>query len=261
MTKATLYQIDAFTTELFGGNPAAVVLVEEWPSDEVMQKIARENNLSETAFLCRQNDEWHIRWFTPKVEVPLCGHATLASAFVLFSYIEKDAQEVAFHSKYSGLLKIKSNKGLLQMRFPKEPFEPVTPPHELLAALEATHVNCVKGIDYVVELESAAEVFAVDPDYRLLSTLNVRGITITAKGDDCDFVSRFFSPSFGIYEDPVTGSAHCLLAPYWSEKLGKKKLTAKQLSKRGGELQCEVTEDKVLISGSSVLYLKGEIYY
>jgi len=257
----TIYQVDAFTNKLFGGNPAAVCPLEEWLTDELMQQLAAENNLSETAFFVQTGaDEYYIRWFTPEFEIDLCGHATLATAYVLFNEINKTADSIRFHCK-SGLLEVKRKGGLIELNFPSRMPQPVDQfPAELLKGLNVEPIEVLKSRDYFVVCKDEAAVCNIVPDFSFLNKLDVVGVIVTAQGNDVDFVSRFFVPNSVIGEDPVTGSAHCNLIPYWSEKLGKNTHTAKQLSAREGELFCELHGDRVTMAGEGVLYLKGEYY-
>lgn len=258
--KLTLYQVDAFTSELFSGNPAAVCILEEWLDDHIMQCIASENNLSETAFAVRENERYLIRWFTPRVEVDLCGHATLATAHVLFEHLEHPSRLVTFHSIHSGKLIVEKSGDRLIMDFPADTLEEISIPGEMIAALHKTPVKAFKGkSDYMLVYASRSEVESMKPDFGLLGLLGERGVIVTAMGTDTDFVSRFFAPQTGIDEDPVTGSAHTTLTPYWSRVLGKKRLTARQISARGGELVCEDHGKRVKISGKAVTYMVGEI--
>lgn len=259
--KLTLYQVDAFTSKLFGGNPAAVVPLDNWIDDGLMQQIAMENNLAETVFFVPTDKGYHIRWFTPELEIDLCGHATLASAFILYNYLVYTEPLLKFQSK-SGELLVTRRGNTLELNFPSRMPELVTEyPDELLKGLGIPNpVAVYKSRDYVVELETQKDVEQCKPDFTLLNKIDVIGIIITAPGKDCDFVSRFFAPNCGIPEDPVTGSAHSTLIPFWAEKLGKHKMHAKQLSQRGGELWCELLpDDRVLIGGECVYYMKGEI--
>ena len=259
-THYTLYQIDAFTDKTFKGNPAAVCILENWPSDELMQDIAAENNLSETAFVVKKENKFEIRWFTPAIEVALCGHATLASAHVLFLYYHHPGSELHFYSPHSGDLFVSKKDDLLTLDFPVDPIQAVEPPKELLGAFKKTPLEVYQGkTDYLLIFDSQKDIVACDPDMNLLKESKARGVIVSAPGKKADFVSRFFAPGSGVDEDPVTGSAHTTLTPYWSEKLGKKRMKARQLSKRGGKLICELNRDRVLISGKAVTYLKGEI--
>jgi PhzF family phenazine biosynthesis protein len=260
MSTHTIYQIDAFTNKLFGGNPAAVVPLESWLDDQLMQKIAAENNLAETVFFVPKNEGYHIRWFTPELEIDLCGHATLASAFVLYEYLGYSKPQLIFYSK-SGELVITPDGDKLQLNFPSRmPVRVTEYPEQLLPGLGITDpLGVYKSRDYVVEVATAKEVLSVNIDIALLNQIDVIGIIVTAPGKDCDFVSRFFAPNCGIPEDPVTGSAHSSLIPFWAEKLDRNKLHAKQISKRGGELWCENRAERVTMSGNCVFYMKGEI--
>ena len=258
--KLPLYQIDAFTNTLFEGNPAAVVPLSEWLPDETLIKISAENNLAETAFYIPTEKGYHIRWFTPTVEVDLCGHATLATAFVIFTLTDYQGDVIIFDSK-SGELRVTRKDNLFILNFPTDLYHIAVPPPALIECLQSGTVTEVfKGkTDYMVVLESEAELRDLEYDIIILSTIPARGIIITAPGDEVDFVSRFFAPQSGIDEDPVTGSAHTTLIPYWAEKLEKTTLSAKQISKRGGSLQCELLGDRVSIGGEARLYLRGEI--
>jgi PhzF family phenazine biosynthesis protein len=259
--KIPIYQVDAFTSNVFGGNPAAVCPLGEWLSERLMQQIAMENNLSETAFLVKDGVDYHIRWFTPAVEVDLCGHATLASGHVLFNHLHFPGDTIHFHSK-SGLLKVShGSKGLLTLNFPAYiPTLVDEPPSSIAEGLGHRNAKVYKGpTDYLVVLDKQEDIEALEPDFRALAKTSSRGVVVTAKGDQSDFVSRCFFPQSGIDEDPVTGSAHCMMVPYWAQETGKTKLTAYQLSKRNGYLECELIKDRVYISGYAVTYMKGEI--
>ncbi len=255
-----LYQVDAFSAKLFGGNPAAVCPLEKWLPDETLQAIAMENNLSETAYFVTETEGLHIRWFTPTCEVKLCGHATLASAWVYFHHIQPDAQKVTFNS-LSGPLGVERDGEWLTLDFPAARAAPVNAPPELAQALGAEPLEVVATDDWLVRLDSEATIRRLQPDMALLKTLDGRGVIVTAEGEssDCDFVSRFFAPKYGIDEDPVTGSAHTLLIPYWAERLGSEHLLARQLSPRGGELRCELRGERVRIAGRATPYLRGVI--
>ncbi|GAB2531433.1 PhzF family phenazine biosynthesis protein [Spirosoma aerophilum] len=271
-----IYQLDAFTDKLFAGNPAAVVPLDAWLPDEQMQRIAAENNLAETAFYVKtdQQDTYHIRWFTPTVEVDLCGHATLATGYVVF-YLENgplETEHVYFNSR-SGPLKVcRGENGWLTLDFPADVVQKanVQPP-ALLSSMNEKPVAIFKGkTDYLLVYETQAQIEALTPDFREMSSVPARGVIVTAPGnadgDAVDFVSRFFGPQSGIDEDPVTGSAHTTLVPYWADKLGKTELTARQLSKRGGYLRCKLNDNgetpaRVDISGQVQLYLTGEIFH
>jgi PhzF family phenazine biosynthesis protein len=256
--KIPLYQIDAFTSRVFGGNPAAVCPLERWLEDGLMQAIAMENNLSETAFFVPLDKGYHIRWFTPTAEVDLCGHATLASAFVLLTYLDPTMTNVSFQSR-SGLLTVSKKGDLLSMDFPSQPPVPCRGPAKLIEALGKKPSKVLRSQDYFVLFPSEEDVRTLDPDMLLLKKIGLRGVTVTAKGKNVDFVSRFFAPKYGVNEDPVTGSAHCALIPFWAKKLGKKDLLAHQVSKRGGELFCRDQGDRVIISGRAVAYMQGII--
>ncbi len=254
----TLYQIDAFASELFEGNPAAVCPLDNWLPDDLMQKIAAENNLSETAFFVPKGNGFHIRWFTPTNEVDLCGHATLASSFVIFNILDYDQNIIEFESK-SGLLKVIKDGDNLILNFPAQPPTPCATPQEIINALNIIPIECLKSEDFIVVLNDESDVRNVEPNFEELKKLGLRGVIITAQSKKYDFVARCFFPGLGINEDPVTGSAYTQLAPYWATKLGKDLFNAKQLSARGGELTCELYKDRVLISGKAVMYLEGKI--
>jgi PhzF family phenazine biosynthesis protein len=256
--KIPIFQIDAFTNQLFGGNPAAVCPVEAWPDEATMQAIAAENNISETAFFMEAGDYYDLRWFTPVAEVDLCGHATLATAHLLFNEIEIGGQVVHFETR-SGRLSVSRDGDSLVMNFPAQPPEPCEVPEGLVPALGVEPVEILANADYFVVLDSEDQVRALTPDIALLRGLDRRGVIVTAAGSEVDFVSRFFAPKSGIDEDPVTGSAHCELTPYWSKRLGKTMLSAQQVSARGGELFCEDQGERVLISGRAVTYMEGLI--
>ena len=259
--KLKIFQIDAFTNSLFSGNPAAVCILKEWLSDDLMQNIAGENNLAETAFAVKKDDVFEIRWFTPALEVDLCGHATLATAYVLFEHYDVDSNKIEFYSPHSGTLTVeKAKDDYLTLNFPTDKLEETQPSEKLIEALGINPVKTLKGkTDYLLIYSSQKEIEEIEPDFTQLAKLDGRGIIVSAKGNEVDFVSRFFAPQSGINEDPVTGSAHTSLTPYWSKELNKTKLSAKQLSKRGGELHCEFLGDRVKISGKAVLYMIGEI--
>ncbi|MDZ7808114.1 MAG: PhzF family phenazine biosynthesis protein [Gracilimonas sp.] len=257
--KLPIFQVDAFTDTLFAGNPAAVVPLDEWLTDDHMQSIAAENNLSETAFFAKEGNSYRLRWFTPTTEVDLCGHATLASAHVLFDELGYDEAEIIFKTK-SGILTVGREKNLLRMNFPAVRMPKVEPPEVLFKSLGLQPTPEVyKTDDYMIILETESEVAAIQPDMKMLKEIPARGVIVTAKGDEVDFVSRFFAPQSGVDEDPVTGSAHTKSAPYWSKKLGKNELKARQISKRGGDLICRMKGDRVEILGHAVTYLIGEI--
>lgn len=256
--KIPLYQIDAFASKVFAGNPAAVCPLNGWLDDGLMQAVAQENNLSETAFFVPLDQGYHIRWFTPAAEVDLCGHATLASAYTVFTYIDPSRTQVTFQSR-SGPLTVSKQGDLLAMDFPSQAPSPCDAPSALTEALGVKPSEVLCSEDYFVLLPLEQDVRSVDPDMGLLKKVDLRGVIVTAKGKDADFVSRFFAPKYGVNEDPVTGSAHCALIPYWSGKLGKKDLLAHQVSKRGGELFCKDQGDRVLIAGRTVAYMEGTI--
>lgn len=258
--KIPIYQVDAFTNALFGGNPAAVCPLDCWLDENLMQQIATENNLAETAFFVPVENAFEIRWFTPEAEVDLCGHATLASAHVLFNHLHYTKEKILFHSRNSGTLGVKKEGEYLQLDFPADqPKKTKNIPDLEIAFGEKPMVTFEGRDDYLLIYETEQQIKSFSPDFERLKTIKKRGVIVSAKGDKDDFVSRFFAPGIGIPEDPVTGSAHTLLTPYWSEKLGKNKLTARQLSKRGGALNCELKKDRVLISGKAVTYLIGAV--
>ncbi|MBN1938269.1 MAG: PhzF family phenazine biosynthesis protein [Candidatus Aminicenantes bacterium] len=254
-----LYQVDAFTPKLFRGNPAGVCPLETWLPDELMQKIAMENNLAETAFFVRTGERFRIRWFTPAVEVDLCGHATLASAFVIFNKEHFSGEKIEFDSR-SGRLCVRREGDLLTLDFPADAYQPVAPPVGLVEALGAEPAELHRGkTDYLAVYGTQAEIEALSPDFGKLGKIEARGIIATAPGNDVDFVSRFFAPQVGIDEDPVTGSAHTTLTPYWASRLGKAEMSAMQLSKRRGWLRVRLNGDRVEISGQASVYLEGRI--
>lgn len=259
--KIKIYQVDAFTNKLFGGNPAAVCPLEEWIDDALMQQIAMENNLAETAFYVKRENLYQIRWFTPKVEVDLCGHATLAAAYVLFHHENHWGDVIHFYSTRSGDLTVTKQDESLTLNFPTDIFEEITLSASLKSGFDIMPLRALKGkTDYVLVFDRESQVKNMQPNLSNIAKLDGRGVIATAKGDEADFVSRFFAPQSGIDEDPVTGSAHTTLTPYWSKELGKTELTAVQLSGRKGYLQCKLSGDRVEISGQAKLYLKGEIY-
>lgn len=253
-----LYQVDAFTDQLFGGNPAAVCPLERWLPDETMQAIATENNLSETAFIVQEATGWRIRWFTPVAEVKLCGHATLASAWIYFHHLQPNTTEVVLNS-LSGPLTVSHDGDLLTLDFPLQRAESVATPDILATALGTEPLEVLAADDWLIRLDSEETVRNLQPDMTLMKQLERRGVIVTAEGNDCDFVSRFFAPKYGIDEDPVTGSAHTKLVPYWADKTGNQRFHARQLSARGGELFCELRSERVLISGHAMPYLQGTI--
>jgi len=257
-----IYQADAFTDQLFGGNPAAICPLTEWLPAETMQKIAAENNLAETAYFVKQDDGYGLRWFTPEYEIDLCGHATLATAHILFTELAYSGASINFYTQKAGILVVTKHGDKYTLDFPSRPPQAAVAPAELIAALGGkTPVEVLKSRDYFLVYETEQDIRDIKPDFNLLATVgNTVGIIVTAVGDEADFVSRFFAPGAGINEDPVTGSAHCNLIPYWAEKLGKDKLHAYQISSRKGELWCENNGERVLMAGKAVTYLKGEIY-
>lgn len=258
--KLPIYQVDAFTSNVFGGNPAAVVLLEEELAEETMQAIAMENNLSETAFVVPGDGVFGLRWFTPVAEVDLCGHATLGTAYVLFD-LDRVSGDIARFDTKSGRLEVKRSGDLLIMDFPARPPQPVACSDELVEALGARPSEVREARDLLALYDSEASLAALTPRFDRILALDAWAIIATAKGDEVDFVSRFFAPRQGVNEDPVTGSAHCTLIPFWAERLGKTNLTARQISKRGGELQCEHCGDRVTIAGRVSPYLVGEISF
>lgn len=259
--KQKIYQVDAFAEKIFSGNPAAVCSLDKWLSDELMQKIAAENNLAETAFFVKQEDRFEIRWFTPKVEVDLCGHATLAAAFILFNIENHDGSIIQFYSPRSGILEVSKMEDLLSLNFPADIFKPIDITTELSSAFDIEPLEAYRGkTDYMLVFKSENDIMQAVPDLQVIESLPARGVIITAAGDHVDFVSRFFAPQSGIDEDPVTGSAHTTLIPYWSKRLSKVNLKAVQLSQRKGFLECRYFNERVEISGKAKLYLSGEIY-
>ena len=256
-----IYQADAFTNALFGGNPAAVCPLQQWLSDDLMQQIAIENNLSETAFLVKEKQDYHIRWFTPGTEVKLCGHATLASAHIIFTLLGHTGNSIVFHSKSGPLQVTKAGNGMLTLDFPANPPEPVTEiPAGIFEGLGIASGQVFKtSFDYMVVLDTQKMVEALAPDFKKLAQTPCRGVIATAAGDESDFVSRCFYPQSGIDEDPVTGSAHTIMVPYWAARLNKNILKAVQLSKRRGLLNCELKAGRVLMTGHAVTYLTGSI--
>lgn len=255
-----IFQVDAFTDKIFGGNPAAVCPLEDWLPDDVMQKIAMENSVAETAFFVPLNDGFEIRWFTPEIEMDLCGHATLATAHIIARHINSQMSSLKFYSK-SGILIVKAEKDLLTLDFPSRKPYPGDVPQMILDAFQVKPVEALKSRDYVLVYKTEEIIRGMEPDQGILNQINLDpgGIVVTAKGDEVDFVSRFFTPQASIFEDPVTGSAHCSLIPYWSQKLNKISMSALQLSPRVGKLQCKDLGERVLISGNAITYLEGRI--
>lgn len=254
-----IYQVDAFTGTVFSGNPAAVCPLREWPEDSLLQAMAAENNLSETAFFIGGNGHYELRWFTPTTEVDLCGHATLAAAFIILIYFEESLAAVTFNTR-SGPLKVERDGAMLVMDFPARPGSPCTAPQDLIDGLGVEPSEVLLARDYMAIYDSEDTIPSLEPNMECLLRLDGLGVIATAPGKKVDFVSRFFAPKAGVPEDPVTGSAHCTLVPYWSKRLNKKKLEARQLSKRGGELFCEDLGDRIKIAGRAVLYLEGMIH-
>jgi PhzF family phenazine biosynthesis protein len=256
-----IYQADAFTNSLFGGNPAAICPLDKWLPDETMQKIATENNLAETAFFVASESGFKLRWFTPEFEIDLCGHATLASAHIIFTELGYQKDLINFETVKAGVLTVQRNGDKYTMDFPSRPPIAIEIPNGLAEALsDKEPLAVLRSRDYFLVYETEEDILDITPDFAALSKFDTVGFIVTAKGKKADFVSRFFAPGAGIPEDPVTGSAHCNLIPYWAEKLGKEKLHAYQLSARKGELWCELKGERVLMSGNAVTYLKGEIY-
>jgi predicted PhzF superfamily epimerase YddE/YHI9 len=255
----SIFQVDAFTDKVFGGNPAAIVPLENWLPDATLQSIALENNLAETAYFVKVGERYHLRWFTPATEMDLCGHATLASAWVLFHELGYSRNSIAFDTK-SGELVVKRDGELLVMDFPSRPPKPLTPEPGTVEAIGGKPKEILAARDYFLVYETEDEVLSLQPDMFPLSKLNQSSFIATATGKNCDFVSRFFAPKLGVPEDPVTGSAHCTLIPYWAEQLGKNELKARQVSARGGELFCKLNGDRVEMAGHAVLYMKGKIW-
>lgn len=256
----TIYQVDAFASEVFKGNPAAVCPLEEWIDEGLMQKIALENNLAETAFFVKRDGVYEIRWFTPLAEIDLCGHATVASGFLLFEVLKAENEIIKFYSHKSGELSVEKKGDRYVLDFPSRPVSPAELPDGLIEALGKAPKEVFKARDYFLVYENEQEILNIKPNFSRLLEVGAHGYIVTAKGDSADFVSRFFAPEVGVPEDPVTGSAHCNLIPFWAERLGKNELFARQVSARGGELFCELNGNRVKIGGNAVLYLKGEIY-
>jgi PhzF family phenazine biosynthesis protein len=259
--KLKMFQVDAFTDSVFSGNPAGVVPLDQWIDESLMQNIAAENNLAETAFFVATDDlnSWHIRWFTPAVEVPLCGHATLASATIIRERLLHADWPINLQSA-SGPLSVDYRDGQYELDFPANPPQEQAAPDGLAEALGAAFETFFMAGDIcLVTMPNEQSVAGLSPDFSALGKLMNHGIIVTAPGDTCDFVSRFFAPAIGIDEDPVTGAAHCVLTPYWSERLGINKLSARQISSRGGAVACEQRGDRVGLSGTSVIYLEGEV--
>ncbi|GMU35713.1 MAG: oxidoreductase [Planctomycetia bacterium] len=255
------FQVDAFASRLFAGNPAGVVPLDAWLTDDTLQNIAMESNLAETAFIVPEaagQSDFHLRWFTPAVEMDLCGHATLATAHVLKTELGFTADRIRFRSK-SGVLTVTTEEDRLVLDFPSRSGEPIDVFSELTAALGARPISAIRSRDLMAVFETAEQVRALVPDMVRVAALDAFAVIVTAPGSDCDFVSRFFAPKAGVPEDPVTGSAHCTLIPYWAQRLGKREMLARQISARGGELHCRAAGDRVHIGGQCVTYLQGII--
>lgn len=258
--KLPIYQIDAFTNKTFSGNPAAVCPLNDWLDDKTLQLIAAENNLSETAFFVKKNNFYELRWFTPTMEVDLCGHATLSAAFVIFNYLESKLNKISFNTKKAGILVVKKENDLLSMDFPSRKALPCNPSNVLIRSFNFIPSEVLLARDYLVIFESEEQIRSLKPDMNRIMLLDSLGVIVTAPGTKADFVSRFFAPKAGVPEDPVTGSAHSTLIPYWSERLNKNKLHAYQISPRGGELFCQDLGERVKIAGQGILYSDGFIY-
>lgn len=256
-----IYQVDAFTNQLFRGNSAAVVPLSTWLPAPKMQAIAAENNLAETAFFIPQGDDFELRWFAPELEIDLCGHATLATAHIIFTELGYTKNIIHFHTLKAGTLTVSKADDVYTLNFPSRPTTPCEAPEGLINALGGKNpLEIFHSRDYMLVYETEADVLAIKPDFAALKNIASMGVIVTSKGDHSDFVSRFFIPAVGINEDPVTGSAHCNLIPYWASKLNKNELHAFQVSARRGELWCTLKGDRVLIAGKAITYLKGEIY-
>jgi len=257
--KIKLYQVDAFTSEVFKGNPAAVCPLDEWISEELMQNIAMENNLAETAFYVEKDDIFEIRWFTPKTEIDLAGHPTLATSYVIFNIMKYNKDVINFYSMHSGDLYVKKQTDMFAMNFPARKPERMKSFDLLEQGLRAKPIEVLKSRDILAVFNTEKEILSIQPDFSIIAKCNLHGVIVSAIGDNCDFASRFFAPALGINEDPVTGSAHATLIPYWSEKLGKKELHAMQLSERTGDLFCKDLGKRVEIAGKAALFMEGEI--
>jgi predicted PhzF superfamily epimerase YddE/YHI9 len=258
--KIKQYQVDAFASRAFEGNPAAVCPLESWLDDDLLQAIAQENNLSETAFFVPSEKSFELRWFTPVKEVDLCGHATLAAAHVIFRILGYDRQIIVFKTR-SERLRVERKGNLLEMDFPSLPPKPCPLPETLVKGLGHRPIEILAAEDSLAVFDSEVTVRAIKPDHTLLSRLDLRGVIITAPGSEVDFVSRFFAPKYGIPEDPVTGSAHCTLAPYWANKLGKDTLSARQVSRRGGSIVCQLKAERVYLLGEAATFMEAEIVF
>jgi PhzF family phenazine biosynthesis protein len=257
----TIYQADAFTNKLFGGNPAAVCPLDEWLPDATMQKVAQENNLAETAFIVKNDTGYFLRWFMPESEIDLCGHATLATAHILFTEMKHEGDTIYFETVKAGTLIVKRDGDKYFLDFPSRPPFAADAPEGLIEALGGKKPKEVwRSRDYMLVYDNEEEILEMSPNHAALAKIDTLGVIVTAPGNDADFVSRFFAPAASVPEDPVTGSAHCNLIPYWAGRLGKTTLHAYQVSARGGELWCELKGDRVIMAGKAVTYLKGEIY-
>ena len=258
--KIKMFQVDAFSDKLFCGNPAAVCILKKNLDENLMQKIALENNLSETAYVLKKNNEYEIRWFTPKSEIDLCGHATLASAHVIFEYFIPNQKEITFISKYSGILKVKKEGEYLELNFPIGEYKKIIDPEEIINGLGKKPLESYKAKkDYMFIFEKQKDIENIKPDFQILRKTKAKTIIVTSKGDETDFVSRVFAPYYGINEDPVTGSAHTMLTPYWIKRLNKENLEALQISERKGYLKCRIVNDRVYISGKAKTFFIGDI--
>ena len=257
--KLKIYQIDAFSKKIFKGNPAAVCPLDSWIDDSLMQKIAAENNLSETVFFVKEDDYYHIRWFTTSSEENLCGHATLASAYVLFEILDYKEKVIVFHSK-SGVLKVSKTNDLYTLDFPLNDVSPIPLDEKFTNAFNIKPIEIHKSIDYLIVFEKEEDIHNLIPNFELIKQFDLRGVIVTAKSSKYDFICRFFDPNCGVPEDPVTGSAFTQLVPYWSNVLKKNEFNAKQVSQRGGEVFAKLNRERVFISGNAVKYLEGEIY-
>ena len=257
--KFTMYQIDAFAQKVFEGNPAAVIPLQKWLEDVLMQKIAMENNLSETVFFVKEQEKYHIRWFTPKAEVDMCGHATLASAYVIFEELNEQENEIVFSSKSGDLIVKKEKDGLLSMDFPIQKINQCETPQQIIDSFTQKPIACYKSMDYIVIFENEKDIVDAKPNLELLKSLDARGVCIASVSQKYDFVTRFFAPKYGIDEDPVTGSAFTQLVSYFSKTLDKQEFSCKQLSQRGGEVFCKIKGERVAISGYGIGYLQAEV--
>ena len=257
--KIPIYQVDAFASKIFKGNPAAVCPLKEWLPDQIMQNIAMENNLSETAFFIEEGDKFYIRWFTPNAELDLAGHPTLATAHVLINEYKTNIRSLSFKTKIGDILNVSINKNLYLMDFPSRPPKAVKVTSDIFEALGKTPIEILAHRDLIAVFENQNDIKSIKPDLEKLKKLNYPSVVITAKGDESDFVSRNFAPKLGIPEDPVTGSSHCELIPYWSKKLNKKEMIAYQLSERGGKIYCIDKNERVSIGGEAITFLRGEI--